>query len=308
MESSSRRGFLMGRRPSSNPWDKFCERLRRNIKGSLYDFGATSGVGSARLVPGQPGDVHHARALCAEYRVVLALGGISQTATPLGQSVLWVEPGNEMGGFKRLSEGSPQWFVQPGCFVGELCAAGFQALADIPGHLTVAAWLADRTLCDWNTGETCKSGLDHASVLLADGTTATLGPFGEDSRQPLENLMLQHLVPDLFQLSGKAAAQSCRRLTPWAARYRLDALFPCAGQTINLAHLLLGHGGALGWVEWVVLNELTMNCDMDTARPAFSTHHDSSEDEAWFFAADLDAQVKTLFDPNDLFPYTGQDI
>ncbi len=285
MESPSRRGFLMGRRPSSNPWDKFCERLRRNIKGSLYDFGATTGAGSARLVPGEPADVRHARALCAEYRVVLALGGISQAATPLGQSVLWVEPGNELGGFKRLSEGSPQWFVQPGCFVGELCAAGFQPLADVPGHLTVAAWLADRLLCDWNTGETWKSGLDHASVLLADGTTATLGPFGEDSRQPLENLMLQRLVPDLFQLSGKAAAQSCRRLTPWAARYRLDALSPR-----------------------VVLNELTMNCDMDTGRPAFSTHHDSSEDEAWFFAADLDAQVKTLFDPNDLFPYLGQDI
>ena len=298
----------MGRRPSQNPWDNFCQRIRRSVAGSFFDYGTDQGVGSGRLVPLEASDAHHARALCAEYGVIMALGGVPQVATPLGQPVLWVEPGYEMAGFRRLTEGGSQWFVQPGCMLGELDAAGLHQFADAPAYLTVAAWLADRTLCDWNSGETFKSGLAHASVLLADGSSAKLGPFGEKNRQPLETLTLQSLVPDLFQLAGKTEAQACRRLAPWPARYRLDALLPCEGQTVNLAHLLLGHGGALGWVEWVVLNELTAAESALVERPAFTTHHDSSEDEAWFFAADLDSQVKALFDPSGIYPYMGQDI
>src|SRR3546814_19171830 len=77
---------------------------------------------------------------------------------------------------ERLEAGSTKWFVQPGCLLGELEAAGFSQFADLPCHITVAAWLADRRLCDWDTGATGYSGLVHASVLLADGTLASLGP------------------------------------------------------------------------------------------------------------------------------------
>ncbi|WP_143322735.1 hypothetical protein [Candidimonas nitroreducens] len=308
MPSPSRRSFLMGRRPSRDPWDNFCQRMRRSIVGTFFDYGAEQGVGSARLVPAEPADVHHARTLCAEYGVLLTLGGVPQGSQPLGQSVLWVEPGREMAACRRLKEGGSQWFVQPGCLLGDLEEAGFRQFADWPSYLTVAAWLADRTLCDWDGGQTHMSGLDHAAVMLADGSTMTLGPFGTDSNQALPNLSAQQLVSSLFELSARTEAQACRRLGPWPARYRLDALLPAEGHTINLSHLVLGQGGALCWVEWVVLNERRMAPRPDTGRPDFSTHHDSSEDEAWFFAADLDARVKTLFDPSDLFPYTGQDI
>src|SRR5690606_3260300 len=132
---------------------------------------------------------------------------------------------------------------------------GFSQFADLPCHITVAAWLADRTLCDWDTGETGCSGLVHASVLLADGTLASLGPFGEQNTKPLEGARLQNLVSSLFQVAAGSEAQACRHEPRWPARYRLDALFPVVGQTINLSHLLLGHGGDLGWVEWVVLDE-----------------------------------------------------
>src|SRR5690606_4064732 len=91
------------------------------------------------------------------------------------QHVLWVDPGRDMSACQRLEANSTKWFVQPGCLLGELEAVGFSQFADLPCHITVAAWLADRVLCDWDTGSTAHSGLVYASVLLADGALVGLG-------------------------------------------------------------------------------------------------------------------------------------
>ena len=58
-------------------------------------------------------------------------------------------------------------------------------------------------------------------------------------------------MPALFQLSTGPDAAACRG-GAWAGRYRLDALRPQAPATVNLAHLLLGHGGTLAWVQEVL--------------------------------------------------------
>jgi len=282
--------------------------MRRTVSGSFYDFGAQNGVGSARLTLGQASDLLHARELCAEYGILLALDGV-QHASPLDEfPVLWVEPGRDMAQHKRIAENSPYWFAQPGCMLGELDAAGLRQFRDLPAHLTVAAWLADRGLCDWHSGETHKSGLEHASVMLADGTQATLGPFGENNQKPLDSLTLQRMVPSLFELSNLPAAQTCLKSTFWPARYRLDALLPAAGHTLNLAHLLLGHGGDLGWVNWVVLDERVENEIEVTYEPRFSTTRHDSDEETWLAASDIDSQVKYVFDPSGFFPSPGQDL
>src|SRR3546814_11417436 len=119
----------------------------------------------------------------AGYGVVLALEGVPHAARLNDQPVLWVEPGRDLGSCQRLEPGSSKWFVQPGCLLGELEAAGLAQFADLPCHITVAAWLADRTLCDWATGQTSQSGLVHASVLLADGSHISLAPFGENNKK-----------------------------------------------------------------------------------------------------------------------------
>src|SRR3546814_17245355 len=85
--------------------------------------------------------------------------------------------------------------------------------------------------------------------MLVDGSNISLGPFGENNKKPLQGARLQQLVPSLFQLAGGAEAQACQSGLRGPARYRLDALLPVPGQTVNLAHLLLGHGGDLGWIE-----------------------------------------------------------
>lgn len=308
MQSTSRRAFLTGRRSAQSPWEAFGQRLRNTVEGTFYEFDAHEGVGRARLVPKQASDVHKARALCAEYGVLLALDGVPHAARLNDHPVLWVEPGRDLSLCQRLEPGGTKWFVQPGCLLGELEAAGFSQFAELPCHITVAAWLADRTLCDWPVGETAASGLSHASVLLADGTLASLGPFGEHNKKPLEGARLQQLVAALFQAAAGADAQACQAGGLWPARYRLDALLPAAGQTVNLAHLLLGHGGDLGWVEWLVLDE---QMAQPQTEPPFARRYTSARAGEAGLAApagDLDMRVKSLFDPDERFPYPGQEL
>ncbi len=323
MQSEGRRAFLRGRRPPSSPWEVFCSRLRNVVGGTLTQLDAGADRQAARLVLQQAADAHHARRLCAEFGVCMALEGVS-SAAPHDTPVLWLSPGHELAACRPLEPGSKRWFVQPGCLLGELEAAGFTGFSDLPAHLTVAAWLADRSLCNWETGHTAKSGVVHASALLADGVSVSLGAFGTDNRKALDNLRLQTLIPALFSLSVGEDARHCAQYRSWPARYRLDALQPAPGNTVNLAHLLLGHGGDLAWVEWVVL-------DSELARPAEGTQLPLElpgaspdmfeEDMGWGgeggsvpcdavaaarAAQDIDASVKALFDPQGLFPHPGQ--
>ncbi|MDY0308875.1 MAG: hypothetical protein RBR29_03655 [Castellaniella sp.] len=299
MQSPSRRAFLVGRRPERSPWDAFLDHLRRIAQGTVHDFSTEAGC--ARLVPGHMQDVYHARSLCMEHGVTLALDGIPSAARLEDSPVLWIEPGAAMARCERLGPGDPRWFVQPGCLVGDLEQAGLPQFRDQPPHLTVAAWLADRRGCDWDCGDTAASGLVHALVLLADGTQANLGAFGVDNRKPLDNARIQGLIPRLFELASASAAQGLQADGLWNGRYRLDALHPSAGGTVNLAHLLLGHGGELGWVEWLVFDErigqpVERSYDLRYGRRA----------DAGRSVGETDLAVRALFDPDGLFPDQGQ--
>lgn len=274
------------------------QRLRRGIVGKVFDFGTPAG--SARLVPGEMADVYRARTLCQELGVRLALDGVPHAARLEDEPVLWVEPGTAVSRFQRLSEGDTRWFVQPGCLIGDLEQAGLRQFTDLPCHLTVAAWLADREWCDWDAGRTADSGLVHALLLLNDGTQANLGAFGETNHKPLDSLRLQQMIPQLFDLNASASAWASGERAPWPGRYRLDALAPQGGASINLAHLLLGHGGDLGWVEWLVLDERAPLCAPREYKDRFFQRQPDAQ------ALALDRRIKQLFDPAAVFPDPGQ--
>ncbi len=326
MQSEGRRSFLMGRRAPSGPWDHFYSRLRSVAAGDLTMLDTAPDRKAARLVLKQPADAHHARRLCAEYGVCMALEGVPGTASHAGP-VLWVRPGRELAACRRLEPGSSRWFVQPGCLIGELEAAGLAAFAELPAHLSVAAWLADRNLCNWATGRTAASGVVHASALLADGTSVNLGAFSEDNRKALDNLRLQTLIPALFSLAAGPDGNACVERSAWPARYRLDALLPAPGAVLNLAHLLLGHGGDLAWVEWVVIDETLSNPAAGAAFPPelpwadMTDYGDVGQGSGWGYeggsgpceevnlaraAQEVDAAMKALFAPEGVYPHPGQ--
>src|SRR5690606_1785201 len=151
---------------------------------------------------------------------------------------------------------------------------------------------------------------------------------GADNRKALDNLRLQTLVPSLFSLASSADGSVCAERAAWPARYRLDALLPAPGRTLNLSHFLLGHGGDLAWLAWVVIDEALANpaagaelplelpwADVyaDEGGPSYGEHHrfeggsgPCEEVNLARAAQDVDAAIKFAFDPDGLFPHPGQ--
>ena len=244
----SRRAFLFGKRLPRTPWENFRQRLERAAQGQLHELDAGP-PGRARLVPARAEDVRHARALCVEYGVALLLDGTGNTDALAGRAVLQVDPSLLV---KRIpGPQAGQFHVEPGCRLGDLAAEGLAQFSDAPADATLAAWLAGAHA--WRPGATSESGVVAMDVLLSDGTAETLGAFGHNDLRPLRSATVQRLVPALFQVSASADAAACRQQADWPCRFRLDALLPEPPAGVNLAQLLLGHGGALAWVEGVLL-------------------------------------------------------
>ncbi|KGD94056.1 FAD-binding protein [Achromobacter sp. RTa] len=285
----SRRAFLLGRRPAQSPWAAFLQRLGLLCQGSVRDLGE-SGEGGPRavLVPTRDADVAHARVLCAEYRVLLALDGAEGPFEAAPGPALRVDP-SAMSGLVRLSGDVPRWRAQPGVPLAALAAAGLRQFAGQPGAMTLAEWLA--APARWRAGQCADSGVLAVEAMLADGIEETLGPFGEADIQPLRSVTVQRLVPALFQLASGGDAFATRDGERWLGRYRLDALKPEAPATVNLAHLLLGHGGTLAWVQSVTL-----------AGAAPAPQLAAAAEPPGLATTRLDSRVKALFDPDGRFP------
>lgn len=287
----SRRAFLLGRRPVQTPWAAFVQRLTLLCRGQVRDLGEGGADGAcAMLVPAGDADVAHARTLCAEYGVVLGLEGAAGPYAPAAGPRLRVDPAL-LAGLSRLAGDTPRWRAQPGVSLAALAEAGLRQFAGQPGAMTLAEWLA--APAPWAAGRCAASGVLAVDVMLADGVEETMGPFGEADVQPLRSATVQRLVPALFQLASGGDAFATRDGRHWLGRYRLDALKPEAPATVNLAHLLLGHGGTLAWVQGVTLADA----------PAWTQEDDGPGPEAPGLATfRLDGRVKALFDPDGRFP------
>jgi hypothetical protein len=185
-----------------------------------------------------------------------------------------------------------RWRAGPGCRLGQLTQAGLAQFAGAPRHQTLAEWLAGPAAAAWPLGRGGASGIHSVDALLADGTVEPFGPFGENDGQPLRTGTMQRLIPALFQLIQDDAVQEWRTQPIWPGRYRLDALLPTPPASINLAHLLCGHGGTLAWIEHVVLFAVS---------PVLTPREEAFDPKVLLAAARLDAQVKTIFDPTGVF-------
>lgn len=307
----SRRAFLFGRQTPLTSWDAFLQRLGRDVQGQLR-VGRTDAAHRARLVPTHPEDVRQARALCAEYGIALRLGAAAHEG-----DVLEVDPSslNHLTHDPQLG----QWVAQPGCRVGELAAAGLTQFRDAPQDWTLATWFASAR--DWAPGGTSASGVVAVDVLLSDGTTETLGPFGASDVRPLRSSTVQRLIPALFQLASSPDAALCRAAPRWPGCYRLDALQPAAPAEVNLAQVLLGHDGSLAWIEAITLKPIEWAEAMAPSSPALgavmpavaaptrdtqpacapasgTTPQDAETARA---ARRLQIRIKNAFDPLDLY-------
>ncbi|KQZ95909.1 hypothetical protein [Achromobacter sp. Root565] len=291
----SRRAFLMGRRPVQTPWAAFVQRLALVCHGKVRDLGEGGADGTcAILTLASEADVVQARKLCAEYRVTLELEGAEGPFAPSARPRLRVDP-VLLTELTRLDGDVPQWRAQPGVTLAELARAGLRQFAGLPGGMTLAQWVAAPAA--WPAGHCAASGLVAADVLLADGVEETLGAFGETDVQPLRSATVQRLVPALFQLASGGDAFATNDGYHWLGRYRLDALKPVAPATVNLAQLLLGHGGTLAWLQGAVLIDVPPGDARQAEGGAGPTPATPG-----LATVRLDGRVKTNFDPDGCFP------
>jgi hypothetical protein len=163
---------------------------------------------------------------------------------------------------------------------------------DLPPELTLAQWFAWPKTVRSEAPDAVRL-IEQAEVLLADGTVEVLGPFGATSLAPLRSLSMQRLVPKLFELAGSDAAQRCAQATLWPACYRLDALIATPTREPNLAQLLFGHQGRLGWVQALWLKRADALPQVLRLAPA------SEQDRE--FASHLDQELKRILDPLGVF-------
>lgn len=299
----SRRSFLTGRRTPATPWGSFCARLARTCLGRVR-WDDNQEVMQAWLEPAREGDLTHAFALCREFGVQYLLAG-ADVRPAEGRGALWVSSQAPWAQIVKLDANQGVVRADAGVLVRELQGLGIHHVEHADPEQTVAQWIASARCGAWPTGQCYSSGILQIQVLLADGTTEVLGPFGASAQAPLRSLATQRMIPKLFELAHSASTESISPGEIWPLRYRLDALRPIAPTEPNLAWLFSGHGGALGWVQTVwfanqFITPVNPNRDASVPRATADRSIDGIRQVQGGFV-DIDRAVKQILDPSGVF-------
>lgn len=293
MQDASRRAFFGAKAPEVSQWDQLLLQLQRKTQGQLR------GLDHEEQVVYRPSilaDLHHARQLCHAFDASLYVLGQHTPVSDGTKPIVWLDL-TALNQLMPIDPQKNQWFVQAGVCLGQLREVGFDLASSLPDELSVANWLADPQWQSYSLAQLPQSGLVHASLMTADGSVNSLGLFGEKNTKPLNTAFLRRIVPELFQLANSELAQALLDPPQWLGRYRLD-IFTTKNTELNLAHLLLGHGGDLGILEWVVINKKERKTPVPFAS---SINPDPTLQMA---AQELDAAIKQLFDPEGLFSFS----
>lgn len=290
MSGKSRRFFLTGQSSADGTWSKFHQRLLQELDEEQLIF--MSAPRQARFIPHTLNDLHAAFFLARHFEIKLALF-TAQNVVQASQhedlgGVLWIDP-QRLNRCEQLDE-LGRFYVEPGCTMQQLAAAGLTAFSRLPGQLRIIEWLDDPA---WQQGRAPQdSGVQMASLLLPDCSVARLAPFGVEAKMELNTPTLRRIVPQLFQLAGGERVQQLLGQPAWPLRYRLDIF--ADSQEVNLAYLILGQGTRLGWLQWAVLDARTLQVGTPPARP-------QNNEKIQHWVQDLEATVEGMFDPEGRF-------
>ncbi len=312
---NSRRAFLLGRRTPPTTFGAFCARLSRTCSGKVR-WHEDPARHQAWLEPAREADLLHAHALCLEYGVQIALAGddvqavVARPSLTVGAGAAWAQ-------LVPVGSSGTLWRADAGCNMACVQGLGIQGVHNAAPGWNVAQWLASTASACWPVGQGIQSGIERVQVMLADGTIEVLGPFGARAVTPLRSLTVQKMVPRLFELANSPEAILCAQDPHWPARFRLDALFPAAGIDINLAWLMAGHGGALGWVQavwfrgakqasqvrsWPSQASVAQQDSAVLPGPVRLADWQTQRTGIMNAAQQLDLQLKKTFDPGGVFP------
>ncbi|WP_028356886.1 hypothetical protein [Brackiella oedipodis] len=307
----NRRDFLRLKRRHDYPdwphWSSFTERVRRIARGpwqeltperlapeqQAYDSKPMMAAPQAVLRLERWHEFEHIRQMCLQYEVSLLLWGAAARAYVLDRPVLWLQISEDLAEWQSLSDQACLATSAVSC--GELLQQGFQQFRRVPDHLSLGQWLASPAWHDVRPGLSYLSGVERIEVFFANGDHVVLGGFGVHDKAPLNTALLNRSIPQLFNLLQQSSTQTALTAEYWHQVYRLDSLANLQTES-NLARLFLGHRGTLIWLKSLVLRKMPYD---DLLLP---------EDVPDFQreASYSDAEIKSLFDSQVLFPYLDE--
>lgn len=298
----NRRAFLsFGKRAvSQSPWQNFCQRVARSVKGVIRDEGQVDGYGAASVTITRLADALHLQALCAEYDVAMVLDGIAVRENVIGRSCLSVRIDPSLSRVEPLGDNA--CLAQPAATAGQLLSLGYRQFEQVPADVTLVHWLASPEYHDVRPGYTHTSGLERMHVMFADGKTAVLGGFGVNDESPLAIPVLQRIIPNLFELLREDDVEWSLGLASWPFSYRLDAL-KALHADINLARLFLGHRATLVWAQEMVLRKMPVP---PAAMPGSVMLSEPERERLVHSITHVEGRVKGLFDPSGVFLYLDE--
>ncbi|HEY0566738.1 MAG TPA: FAD-binding oxidoreductase, partial [Xanthobacteraceae bacterium] len=182
-------------------------------------------------------------------------GGTSQSGQTVNQALV-IDCSKYLNTIVHLDVGASRCVVEPGIVLDDLNRRlkphGLWFPVDIStaSRATIGGMAANnscgaRSLRYGNTRENVLS----IEAMLADGSKARFGPVAADLSDIPRNSPLRPLAEDLFALGRREAAEIEARFPKVQRRvggYNLDALTP-GRNDINLAHILVGSEGTLGF-------------------------------------------------------------
>lgn len=298
----NRRAFLsFGKKAvSQSPWQNFCQRVARSVKGKIRDEGEIEGYGAASVTISRLADALHLQALCVEYDTAMVLEGVSVRDNVIGRSCLHVRLESSLSLVEPMGENA--CLAQPAATAGQLLALGYRQFERVPADVTLAHWLANPQYHDVRPGYTHTSGLERIHVMFADGKTAVLGGFGVNDESPLAIPTLQRIIPNLFELLREDDVEWSLGLACWPFSYRLDAL-KALHADINLARLFLGHQATLVWAQEMVIRKMPQ---APAVTPGQAMPSEQERERLVHSITHVEGRVKGLFDPSGVFLYLDE--
>lgn len=278
--SSGRRAFLSGNLRAANARSQLAARLSREMQGQVLFDRAARGRYSTDAsiyqvmplgvaVPKTDLDARIALDIARDLKVpVLARGaGSSQCGQTVGEALV-IDNSRHLNRLLALDLESMTATVEPGMVLDHLNAQLRPHGVWFPVDVSTSAQC---TLGGMAGNNSCGSrslyygnmvhNVEGINAVLADGTRAYFGRFGDGGDMTLTNARLNGLIPRLFQIAD-SVKEDIAAFWPKVMRrvggYNLDVFYPqserpylSAAQQhlVNFAQLLVGSEGTLAYFE-----------------------------------------------------------
>jgi FAD/FMN-containing dehydrogenase/Fe-S oxidoreductase len=282
--AAGRRAFITGSLEKSAGRSALASRLRKEMQGDVYSDLASRGRYStdasiyqitpiAVAVPRSALDARIAVEIARDMKVpVLPRGaGTSQCGQAVGEALV-IDNSKHLRNIFEVDPNAMAALVQPGVVLDQLNAALKPHGLWFPVDVSTAAQC---TIGGMAGNNSCGSrslhygnmvhNVEGINALLADGTQAYFGRFGDSGDMALIGARMNQLIPKLFQIAG-SIEQEIKAVWPKVMRrvggYNLDIFFPQSErpylandpkELVNFAQLLVGSEGTLAYFESIKL-------------------------------------------------------